>query len=712
MSLRRQPSSVLSAAQSAALAAVRKAAGARLGEGGGGVVTPPAGYVIPFDSLTAAQLRARFGWTRTGAATMIDSGGVVRYGAHNLFLRSGDLSHATWSAVTGGGTLTGTSFAVSAANAYAYFGQLITPVTGQTYTARFTVTSSHTRSNVGVLVSGSTDNAKQLVDVVAGVPKLVVLSFTSTAPTSIVYVAIDTRSSSIPGAADMTGVTFTISEPCFMLGAQDLGYVPTTTSAIFLSRAQDYSYGVPGLLLEGARTNLVQKNQDPNDAAWSKFRASITPNAAIAPNGTTTAAAVVENTDNNTHELGLPITLAANTQVTVRQRVRRGVGTRNLRLTLYAGADGLRVTADIGAMTVSNGSYGTAVYTSGSITGPDALGYYLVTFTGIPSTANANPLVSWQMLNAANSSFYLGDGASSLIFGSLQIEAGAYATSDIPNPTTGTMTRAADVAEIGPGAEFDALFGVPSYGPDLLAGAGSFDSGAGWTPAGTWVISGGVASNSGAASNQNLSRTVPAVNGKRVRLNYTITGTGQVNVFVGGFFAGVKSAGTHSADVLAATSDVIPIAIAGFAGTFDNFTAREVIRQGTLVVEWIDVRCILGDLFVMRGDNAIDEFVSFYYEGGQIKCLCRAGAANQLAVTLGTPAQFTLNKVAISWGASGLSAVLNGGTVQANASAVIPAPTRALFTSALLAGQGAAKFVKTTTYQDQRTGAALQALTA
>lgn len=34
----------------------------------------------------------------------------------------------------------------------------------------------------------------------------------------------------------------------------------------------------------------------------------------------------------------------------------------------------------------------------------------------------------------------------------------SYATSYVPNPTTGTMTRVADVAEIGPGAEFDALF--------------------------------------------------------------------------------------------------------------------------------------------------------------------------------------------------------------------------------------------------------------
>lgn len=55
----------------------------------------------------------------------------------------------------------------------------------------------------------------------------------------------------------------------------------------------------PGLLLEAQRTNAVTYSQDVDNAAWTKGACTITPNAAIAPDGTLTADKVVEDATNN-----------------------------------------------------------------------------------------------------------------------------------------------------------------------------------------------------------------------------------------------------------------------------------------------------------------------------------------------------------------------------------------------------------------------------
>ena len=325
--------------------------------------------VLDFATLTPAALASRFGWTRTGAGTMIDSGGLARYGAHNLLARSGDLANAAWgSSFTSGGTRTGDTFAVTGSNAFGYFGQAIAALTvGQVYTASFKVTSSHTRSNVGVRITGGSDVGQALIDVTAGVPRLVVLSLVVTGSITTIYpAAIDTRSSVIPGAADMTGVTFTISEPSFVLGPVALDYVPTTTAPVFLMRTPDSTFGVPGLLLEGQRTQLLQCDLGAQLATQTK---------------TVTAVA---------HTFSF-------------------YGTGSV---------------------VLSGSH------SATVTGTGATVLTHLTFT--PSAGSLTLTVSGTVTNGL-------------------LEVGSYPTSRIPNPGTGTVTRAADFAVIS-GTAFSEWF--------------------------------------------------------------------------------------------------------------------------------------------------------------------------------------------------------------------------------------------------------------
>ncbi|WP_156920677.1 phage head spike fiber domain-containing protein [Fundidesulfovibrio putealis] len=51
-----------------------------------------------------------------------------------------------------------------------------------------------------------------------------------------------------------------------------------------------------GLLIEEQRTNLLYPSEDFSNAAWTKTRATITANAAVAPDGTMTADKLVEDT--------------------------------------------------------------------------------------------------------------------------------------------------------------------------------------------------------------------------------------------------------------------------------------------------------------------------------------------------------------------------------------------------------------------------------
>jgi hypothetical protein len=58
-----------------------------------------------------------------------------------------------------------------------------------------------------------------------------------------------------------------------------------------------------GLLIEEQRTQLLLRSEEFDNATWVKTRASVTPNVAVAPNGTVTADKLVEDTSNNSHFL-------------------------------------------------------------------------------------------------------------------------------------------------------------------------------------------------------------------------------------------------------------------------------------------------------------------------------------------------------------------------------------------------------------------------
>ena len=213
-----------------------------------------------------------------------------------------------------------------------------------------------------------------------------------------------------------------------------------------------------GLLIEEQRTNLLTYSDQFDNAAWVKTRASITANAAIAPDGTLTADKLVEDiTGSSTHALAVGITLATNTAATASVYVKAAEKT-------YVG---LRITADgtnhvFCGFNLSTGVAGTPENAgngsgaTGSIVSVGG-GWYRCSLSGIHSTTASNPTINVYIGSNGTSLIggnfaYTGDGTSGIYIWGAQAEVGSFPTSYIKTEAA-QATRAADVATMT-GANF------------------------------------------------------------------------------------------------------------------------------------------------------------------------------------------------------------------------------------------------------------------
>lgn len=213
-------------------------------------------------------------------------------------------------------------------------------------------------------------------------------------------------------------------------------------------------YGDNGLLVEEERTNLWLQSQTFG-TTWALTRTTLSANAATAPDGTTTADALIEdNTASNNHFILQNPTVAANTQVAASVYVKRGSGTRHVAIQLVAqgGSDFIKAYYDLGAGTVgAQVQTGAGVIASASIE-TLAGGWFRCILVGTPSpsgslTAGACS-INMSSGTTNGSDAYNGDAASSLYLWGAQIEAAAFATSYIPT-VAATVTRNFDDVSVG-----------------------------------------------------------------------------------------------------------------------------------------------------------------------------------------------------------------------------------------------------------------------
>ncbi len=211
-----------------------------------------------------------------------------------------------------------------------------------------------------------------------------------------------------------------------------------------------------GLLVEEARTNLVTTSTPTGSGlgnGWAqRANTTITTNADVAPDGTTTATSVVANLNSNDYAYTRFTLGSSTTAISVVSAFAKPLGSyTNCVLQSSNTVSGTiiwRFNFGTGLPELINDSAGTTT----AFMEPLANGWFRVGYTAPIGTSNitVNGRESW------GGGQPLGDGVSGALFWGCQIEQGGFQTSFIPTAGS-TITRAADLANIA-GTNFSSWY--------------------------------------------------------------------------------------------------------------------------------------------------------------------------------------------------------------------------------------------------------------
>jgi hypothetical protein len=126
-------------------------------------------------------------------------------------------------------------------------------------------------------------------------------------------------------------------------------------------------------------------------------------------------------------------------------------------------------------------------------------------------------------------------------------------------------------------SSWDELGTFTLEGPDLLGGAGTFDSATGWTLGAGFSISGGVLNSNGSSGDSFTSFSAGATPGVTYRVTYTITRvSGSMRMQLVSAAGATRSASGTYSDNIVADSTLFYIRQFSFNGTVDNVTIRQL----------------------------------------------------------------------------------------------------------------------------------------
>ena len=409
-------------------------------------------------------LDSRVTFTRASSGTFVSGDGVLRSAVTNLLLRSEDFSTSwpvtnatvsTNNAIAPNGNLIADSLIETSATALHYTQQIVNPVTSGASYLLSVYAKANTRSSIELLdpyalvartfnLSNGTTSASQTG---AGAPASFAIQpvgdgwYRCSIGVTASGTSIALRITISNGSA--TSYTGDGTSGIFLWGAQleqsaTVGeYIPTT-SAINSAPRFDHNPTTGeslGLLVEEARTNLLLRSEEFNDATWTKNGTTVTPDASQSPAGGTTADLVAVSSSGGSKSI-----LCNIASLTVAS---------NYTLSFYAKA-GASSTVAAGLLSVTFlGLYNFTLTGAGSVSAAVAGVSAAITLVGngwyrCQLTVTTNSVGATLLIYPNSTSNSIGD---SIYLWGAQLELGAFPTSYIPT-TSATVTRAADVASI------------------------------------------------------------------------------------------------------------------------------------------------------------------------------------------------------------------------------------------------------------------------
>lgn len=468
---------------------------------GFGGADPYAGASLYLNFLDPT-LDSRITFSRGTNATLIDSTGKLTYAPNNPVLWSEDFTNGVWNPAPQGSASAAvvTADAGVAPNGTLTADRIQFSRTGTTSTDRSRVVQST------IPLSTSTDYVFSIwLKSFSGSNQTVTLfpnfglgsSIAVTVTSEWQRFAVTANSSASATGQFVIGlgyVTNTVtSADVLVWGAQleQVTYQTTpgtynaTTASAYYGPRFDYdpvTLAPRGLLIEEARTNLLTYSGAVGGTSWSASNATPTLNSILAPDGTTTATLITENTAATPHAIfGTSSTLTATAHtasVYIKAGTRRYVSVRGETtavsvyawVTLDTQTGSLSANASVtSASAVNAGNGWWRVIMTWANTQVAATGANMVIAGSDVATA---PATSSTLGNS-----YTGTSATFYAWGA-QLEAGGFATSYIPTVAS-TVTRNADVATMT-GTNFSSWYNQPQgtfvtdfsrFGFDAVAGS-------------------------------------------------------------------------------------------------------------------------------------------------------------------------------------------------------------------------------------------------
>jgi hypothetical protein len=202
--------------------------------------------------------------------------------------------------------------------------------------------------------------------------------------------------------------------------------------------------GDRGVLIEGSRTNLCLQSQTLDNATWSRIGSTVTANAIAAPDATTTADKLVEDTSTGAHIAFQAISFVSGTTYTASIYAKAGERTR-LNIICVTGFL-VNASFDLANGTILGTPTGTALIET------LANGWYRCSVS-IAAAATAAGNLQFRLIDTGTNTSYTGDGTSGLYLWQADLQAGAFPSSPIVT-VAASATRAADVLTYTAGVSY------------------------------------------------------------------------------------------------------------------------------------------------------------------------------------------------------------------------------------------------------------------